>query len=57
MGSMDDSNWSWCYPCEQPMHRINTGDDTYAGGFEVRQAQCRAVMNPRLIHPIEEMNL
>ena len=25
MGSNDDSNWTWCYPCEQPVHQVNKG--------------------------------
>ena len=22
MGSVDDATWSWCYPCEQPVHSV-----------------------------------
>lgn len=40
MGSNDDSSWSWCYPCEQPVHTVNIGYDFYMGKYEVTQAQC-----------------
>ena len=44
MGSNDDSSWSWCHPCEQPVRTVNIDEDFYLGRFEVTQAQWLAVM-------------
>ncbi len=44
MGSNDGPDWSWCYPCEQPVHEVTIGYDFYMGKFEVTQAQWLAVM-------------
>jgi formylglycine-generating enzyme required for sulfatase activity len=44
MGSYDDSSWSWCYPCEQPVHTVNIGYDFYLGKYEITQGQWLAVM-------------
>ncbi len=43
MGSKDDSTWSHCYPCEQPVHIVNIEYDYYIGKYEVTQAQWKAV--------------
>ena len=44
MGSHDDSSWSWCYPCEQPVHEVTIGSSFYIGKTEITQAQWLAVM-------------
>jgi formylglycine-generating enzyme required for sulfatase activity len=44
MGSNDDSSWSWCYPCEQPVHTVNIGYHFYLSKYEITQAQYQAVM-------------
>jgi len=44
MGSNDDSSWSWCYPCEQPVHPVTIDYDFYMGKTEITQAQWEAVM-------------
>jgi len=46
MGSNDDSSWSWCHPCEQPVHTVNIGYDFYMGKYEVTEAQWYALMGP-----------
>jgi len=62
MGSNDDSDWSWCYPCEQPVHEVTIGYDFYMGKFEVTQAQWQAVMgsNPSYNsgddHPVDQVS-
>jgi formylglycine-generating enzyme required for sulfatase activity len=44
MGSTDDALWSFCYPCEQPVHAVDIGYDFYIGKYETTQAQWQAVM-------------
>ena len=44
MGSNDDSSWSWCYPCEQPVHHVNIAYDFYLAKHEITQGQWLAVM-------------
>jgi len=44
MGSNDDSSWSWCFPCEQPVHTVSINYNFYMGKYEVTQAQWEAVM-------------
>jgi formylglycine-generating enzyme required for sulfatase activity len=44
MGSNDDSSWSWCPSCEQPVHTVDIGYDFYIGKYEVTQAQWHALI-------------
>lgn len=44
MGSSDESGWSWCPPCEQPVHWVDIPADFYLGKYEITQAQWLAVM-------------
>lgn len=44
MGSNDGSNWSWCYPGEQPVHTVSIPHAFEMGKFEVTQSQWMALM-------------
>lgn len=44
MGSNDDPGWSWCYPCEQPVHPVTFDGGFWLGKYEVTQRQWEAVM-------------
>lgn len=44
MGSSDDSTWSWCDSCEQPVHEVRIEHDFYMGKHEITQAQWTALM-------------
>ena len=61
-GSTDDPSWSWCYPCEQPVHEVDIGYDFLMGKFEVTQAQWLAVMGNNPSHfpgedrPVEQIS-
>lgn len=44
MGSTDDAVWSYCHPCEQPLHPVDIAYDFYIGRYEVTQAQWEAIM-------------
>lgn len=54
MGSNEDPSWSWCYPCEQPVHTVSINYDLYVGKYEVTQAQWQAVVgiNPAHDHGV-----
>jgi formylglycine-generating enzyme required for sulfatase activity len=43
MGSNEDTTWSACYPCEQPVHEVTLPYAFYIGRCEVTQAQWQAV--------------
>jgi formylglycine-generating enzyme required for sulfatase activity len=44
MGSNESSLWSYCYPCEQPVHLVNIGPDFYLGRNEVTVGQYTAFL-------------
>jgi formylglycine-generating enzyme required for sulfatase activity len=44
MGSYDDLNWSWCYPCEQPVRGVTIERGFYLAKTEVTQAHWLALM-------------
>jgi formylglycine-generating enzyme required for sulfatase activity len=54
MGSRENSDWSVCHPCEQPVHAVTIGEDFYLGKYEITQAQWEALMgyNPSIIYGV-----
>jgi formylglycine-generating enzyme required for sulfatase activity len=50
MGSNDDVTWSWCFPCEQPVHTVNIASDFYLAKHEITQGQWLAVMGSKPSH-------